>query len=103
MFITLKEIREDLKEIRYYYARKEIFDAASGGIGLSSIVAKVNKYNTAIQNATPRLYDIYFNLYVKNKTQEVLALELNYTPEYIQMRHKEMLLFLQSYFKDEES
>ena len=31
--LPLNKIREDLKEIRYYYARKEIFDAAIGGIG----------------------------------------------------------------------
>jgi hypothetical protein len=31
--LTLTKIREDLKEIRYYYARKEIFDKAFKDIG----------------------------------------------------------------------
>ncbi len=100
--IPLNKIREDLKEIRYYYARKEIFDSAIGGIGLNAVLDKVKKYNAAVQNAPPRLYDLYICLYIKNNTQEGLSIELGYTPEYIQMQHKKLLLFLQSYFKDGE-
>ncbi len=99
--LPLNKIREDLKEIRYYYARKEIFDSAIGGIGLNKVFDTVKKYNTAVQNAPPRLYDLYICLYVKNYTQESLSIELGYTPEYIQMQHKKLLLFLQSYFKNE--
>ena len=100
--LPLNKIREDLKEIRYYYARKEIFDAAIGGIGLNKVFDTVKKYNTAVQNAPARLYDLYICLYVKNYTQEGLSIELGYTPEYIQMQHKKLLLFLQSYFKSED-
>ncbi len=100
--LTLKKIREDLKEVRYYYARKEIFDSAIGGIGVNAVMDKVKKYNTAVQSAPPDLYDLYICLYVKNNTQEGLAMDLGYTPEYIQMRNKKLLLFLQSYLKDEE-
>ena len=46
--LPLNKIREDLKEIRYYYARKEIFDSAIGGIGLNKVFDTVKKYNTAV-------------------------------------------------------
>ena len=97
--LPLNKIREDLKEIRYYYARKEIFDAAFGVVGNNRILDTVKKYNKAVQNAPLRLYQLYLYLYVKNHTQESLASELGYTPEYIQMQHKKLLLFLQSYFE----
>ncbi len=35
--ISLDKIREDLKDIRYYYARKKIFDSVSSDIGLSKV------------------------------------------------------------------
>ena len=39
-------------------------------------------------------------LYVKGYTQEALSAELNYTPVYIQMLNKQLLLFLQSKLTD---
>ena len=49
--LSLNKIREDLKEIRYYYSRKEIFDAAFGIVGNNKIFDTVKKYNKAVQNA----------------------------------------------------
>ena len=100
--LPLNKIREDLMEIRYYYARKEIFDTAIGGTGFNQVMDTVKKYNTAVQSAPPRLYDLYVCLYVRNFTQAGLSAELGYTAEYIQMLHKKLLIFLQSYFKREE-
>ena len=98
--MTLKQIREDLKDVRYYYARKTIFDEAGATVGINSIVKKVLKYNEAVKAASPRLYDLYVCLYIKNYTQEGLSIELNYTPEYIQMLNKKLLLFLQKVITD---
>jgi len=91
----LKEIRKDLKEIRYYYSRKDIFDKAIGGEGVNAVIAKASKYNEIMQIAPPRLYDIYVSLYVRNYTQEGLSVELGYTPEYVQLQHKKLLLYIQ--------
>jgi len=91
----LKEIRKDLKEIRYYYSRKDIFDKAIGGEGVNAVIAKASKYNELMQIAPPRLYDIYVSLYVRNYTQEGLSVELGYTPEYVQLQHKKLLLYIQ--------
>jgi hypothetical protein len=94
--LTLTKIREDLKDIRYYYARKEIFDKAFKEVTTNTILEKVQKYNEAVNTAPSRLFDLYVSLYVKNLTQESLAFDLGYTPEYIQKQNKKLLLFLQS-------
>ena len=94
--VSLNKIRDDLKEVRYYYARKELFDETFKSISANTILEKVYRYNDAIRTAPLRLYDLYVCLYTKNYTQAALALELCYTPEYIQMLHKKLLLFLQT-------
>lgn len=94
--MTLTQIREDLKDIRYYYARKDIFEEAFKSTGINSIVDKAKQYNDAMQTASPKLYDLYISLYIKNNTQESLSEELCYTPEYIQMLNKQLLKFLQT-------
>ena len=43
--MTIKEIRSDLQEIRYYYSRKEMFDKAAESIVKNSVIEKVMKYN----------------------------------------------------------
>ena len=43
--LDLSEIREDLKEIKYYYSHKDIFEKASKEIGEHSCIAKIGKYN----------------------------------------------------------
>lgn len=94
--VSLKKIREDLKDVRYYYARKEVLDEAFKTISTNQIVEKVMRYNDAVRTASPKLYDLYVCLYTKNYTQEGLADELHYTPEYVQMLNKQLLLFLQT-------
>lgn len=100
--LHLEEIRNDLREIRYYYARKEVLDFAISIVGQHSVVTKARKYNSAARHLPPRLLDLYVNLYIRNYTQERLSLELGFTSEYIQMQHKKLLLFLKEYFENEE-
>ena len=55
--MTLNEIREDLKDIRYYYSRKHLFDSVVSEIGYNSIQLKLQKYNEAVREAPPKLFD----------------------------------------------
>ena len=96
--MNLATIRDDLKEIRYYYTKKKMFDEAFECTGQSEIIQKVKKYNEMIVFAPIKLYELYHSLYIKNHTQESLSEELCYTPEYVQMLHKQLLKFLQSRF-----
>lgn len=93
---TLDKIREDLKEIRYYYSRQHYFDEAAKKVGTSTVLDKVHRYNMAICSAPPLLYDLYTGLYVRNLTQESLSAEMYYTPEYIRMQNKNLVLYLQT-------
>ena len=95
MPMTLADIRGDLKDIRYYYARKEMFDEAFKSTGANEIVDRAKIYNEAIQSASPKLYELYVSLYIKNNTQESLSAELSYTPEYVQMLNKKLLKFFE--------
>lgn len=52
--MTLKQIREDLRAIRYYYTRKEYFDAVTQIVGNNCILEKAKMYNDAVKSAPPR-------------------------------------------------
>lgn len=56
-----------------------------------------------MQSAPTRLYDIYVGLYARNLTQEALSVELCYTPEYIQILNKRLLLYLQKTLSEERA
>lgn len=96
---TLKEIREDLKEIRHYYSRKEIFEIGFRVVGTSEIVQKAERYNLAIRSASPKLYDLYISLYLQNRTQSAYSLEFNYSPEYVYQMHRKLTEFFYEKFK----
>ena len=92
---SLDDIREDLKDVRYYYMRKNVFDSSVKSVGRNIIREKVDRYNSAIIFAPPKLYDLYVGLYVNGNTQDGYATEIGYTSKYIQKRNKELLRFLQ--------
>ena len=93
--MTLSEIREDLREIRYYFTHKAAFDGAVKIIGTNAVVEKVERYNKIFQNAPARMYDLYLGLYVKGYTQEAYAYEAGYCPQHIQELNKQLVLYLQ--------
>ena len=66
---TKEEVRDDLKEIRYYCSKQRDFENAAKTIGSSTVVEKVKAYNEAIQTAPIRLYDLYVSLYVNNNRE----------------------------------
>ena len=101
--LTLNQIRKDLKDIRYYYSRKNLFDKYFLDTGKNSITETVIQYHTAIQSAPIKLYDLYTSLYINNNTQEVLAEDLCLTPEYIQKLNIKLLKYFQEYFLNKEN
>ena len=98
--VPLDKIRSDLKEIRYYYSRKAMFDECKNIVIGSSIMEKVRRYHEAVKAAPPPPHDMDLMLDAKGYTQEAVSAELNYTPVYIQMLNKQLLLFLQSKLTD---
>ena len=94
--IGIEEIRLDLSEVRYYYTRKQVLDEAQRRVGTNAITGKVQRYNAAMREAPPQIYDLYISLYTKNYTQEGLSIEWNYTVQYIQRLNKRLLEYLQA-------
>lgn len=93
---SLGKIREELKAIRYYYARKKVFNFGGKITGAHEVERLAIRYNDAMRSASPWLYDLYIGLYVRNNTQESLSLEMNYSQDYIQRENKKLMQYLQS-------
>ena len=99
--LPVSVIREDLKEIKYYYSRKELFEDSFKHTGTNDIVEKANKYNMLITKASPKLYELYVELYINNHTQESFADKLCYSTEYVQLLNRKLLKFLQMSMEEE--
>lgn len=100
---TLKEIRDDLKDVRFYYSKKNSLDNAFENVVVNDVFDKVNKYNDAVKSAPVRLYDIYLGLYVQDNTQFALSEELGYTPDYIRRLNRKLCEYFQKVFAKEKS
>ena len=100
--MNAKNIRDDLRDIRYFYSRKDLFEKSAKAVGTNAIFEKVEKYNKAICTASPRLYDIYVSIYLENNTQESLADKLGYTNEYISMLHTQLINFFKKNLIEKE-
>lgn len=94
---TINDIREDLKNIRYYYSRKEHLNESAKIVGACKIDDLVNEYNSVICQAPPKLYDLYVCIYVENNTQESTAERFGYAREHITRLNKQLLDFFQDH------
>ena len=105
--ISPERVRRDLKDIRYYYARKAILDSVKGDVGINKVRSMVDRYNKIILNAPLYLFDLYVCLYIKGYTQDKMAVELNVSSQYVHLQNKKLVEFLQSHydhpFGEEES
>ena len=57
--ISLKQIRQDLRDIRYYYSKQKMFDGLANSLGQNDIVERAAIYNKAMQKAPIKLYAVY--------------------------------------------
>lgn len=92
---SITEIREDLKDIRYYYAHKDVFDRACRNNVSSAVIQKAERYNRIIEKAPPILFDLYVSLYMQNNTQAAFAYDRDYSINYIKDLNNKLCLFLQ--------
>lgn len=100
---TTNQIRNDLKEIRYYYSMKDLFDRTSKIIPPTAILNKIKKYNSAMQDAPARLYILYVFLYLENNTQVTLAQEWQFTTDYMKEINTKLIIYLQSKLNTEDN
>lgn len=100
--ITKDEIRTTLSDIRFYYVNIRSFQNASRYIGENRIVKTAEKFNKAIENAPPKLYELYIRLYVNNGTMASVATELNYSIGYINKLNNSLVKYLYNFFNKNE-
>lgn len=100
--MTTTQVREDLKDIRYFYIRKDMFEKPNFVVGKNKITETVEKYNKVICYASPKLYDIYVSLYIENNTQETLSDKLGYSLVYISKLNTQLIKFFQKQLENKE-
>ena len=91
----ISQIRNDLREIRYYYRHQELFEGADKIIGENRVVKLAKKYNGIMCKALPRLYDLYYQLYIVGLTQLSYARISAYALDSIQKLHTQLLIYLE--------
>ena len=100
--ITKDEIRTTLSDIGFYYANIRSFQNVLKYVGENKIVKMAEKFNIAIENAPPKLYELYIRLYVNNGTMAFVATELNYSIGYINKLNNSLVKYLYNYFNKNE-
>ena len=96
--MTVKQIKSDLAEIKFYYANQSDFDIAAQSIGESAVYKKVKRYNEAVANAPAELYRLYVALYVNGSTQLDYALDEDKCVDSICRYNKKLQRFFADYF-----
>lgn len=96
--VTEKEIKNDLKDIKFYYENYEVFCNATDLVGANKVVRTAEKYNEAMTYAPPRLYKLYLYLYCRRSSLKSVAYDLNYSVIYIEKLNKQLLNYLYQYF-----
>ena len=97
----LNTIRNDLKNIRYYMSRKDVFEKNLEAVGSNDIAKVLGKYNLAVRSAPPRLYDLYVSLYLNNNTQESLADIMGYSCQTISRLNIQLIKHFQKVFNSD--
>lgn len=92
--IDKKEVRRNLRSIKYYFARKASLDTAFKDIVENDIVSLTDRYNNILKKAPTILFDIYVSLYLKNYTQETLADKTCYSRSYIYKLNTQLIDFI---------
>ena len=101
--MTIKEIKNDLKEIRYYYAMVESLKLGSKLIPPQHTTEKIEKYNEIIKKAPVQFYALYVGLYVSNNTQSELAEKWKVGKDFIKKLNAKLCNYLENEFKNQEN
>ncbi|MBE5734305.1 MAG: hypothetical protein E7347_04570 [Clostridiales bacterium] len=101
--MTIEEIRQDLKDIRYYYEMMELFKNTAKIIPPIATVQKVEKYNKVVEKAPIKLYILYVSLYVNNNSQVTLADDWGLTADYIKKLNTKLCEFFKKEFDKQEN
>ena len=97
--MTTEQIKQELKDVRYYYTMKHVFDRNIKEIYPKKIMKVIQKYVLAMEEiSNSKLYILFTELYVNNTTQIELAYAWGVTRDYIKQINKELIGYLINYF-----
>ena len=103
MKMLQKQIRQDLKQIKEYFHYYEMIKRAVRNNTVIQMEQLVKRYIQLIQNAPKRLGDVFYELYVGDKTQKKLSQEWNVTEKYIQILNKRLIVWLEQAMTQEQN
>lgn len=102
MKMLQQQIRQDLKKIKEYFHYYEMIKRAVRDNTVIQMEQLVKKYIQIIKNAPKRLSDVFYGLYVGDKTQKKLSQEWNVTEKYIQILNKRLIVWLEQAITQEQ-
>ena len=89
--MTVDQVREELKDVKIFYARKDFIDNFIDNSVISRIKKNVEKYDTLILCASEKLFNLYVALYREGYSQFSYSVQRSCSERYVQLLHKELL------------
>lgn len=100
--MTLREVKEELQEVRYYYGHKAMFDKALATVTKNKVLDKVARYNSLVREAPAQLFGLYVAIYTDNNTQLAVALDWGLSEGYIKNLNRKLCEYFLAKINEEE-
>ncbi len=97
--ISIDQIKEELKEIKTYYAFNSKISDGAKLVGDNAVVSLIDKYNSAIRSAKANLYAAYIIVYVKGLSHEEAAYQLHYSSQHMERLLKNLFMYFKKTFE----
>jgi len=91
--MTTEQVRNDLKEIKYYHAHKKLLEQSFETTGANLFLQKLRKYNQAVCAASLKLHEVYVGLHINGYSQDALAEKWGVTRMYVYLLNKKLIEF----------
>ena len=95
---TKAQVKEELRQLKYYFLRKDAFAYSTEHIIKNQIVDLAEQYNELVVDAPADLYDAYIMLYTSGYSQMEMAEEIEASPEYVSRLNTRLITFLTKKF-----
>ena len=92
---TIEEIKQDLKDIKYYYAHEQILQKAIPSESVKKMIVKAVTYREIMKAAPFDLHIIYEGLYIFRQKQKELAEYLEISQRTVRRKREQIYLYLQ--------
>ena len=91
--ITREQVKNDLKDIKYYHTHRASLEKAVSNMGEHSIKALAEKYGELAKKAGVAMFDMYNQLYVEGHTHDQVTVTLDCCYDYINRSIRKLLDF----------